>query len=193
MESVLRWRIHQTVHGKCRRLLAEVVHFLVGDSSDSCASEELIAQLMADYGTTIKRICLMYLKDPGLAEEAAQDTFVKAYFRIHTLHKEQAQKAWLITTAVNTCKDYLRKGWMKRRNRDVSLEQLYIDPSSSDEDRELVEAISALDQAYKTVILMRYYQGLRISEIAEQLHCGQATVYRRLKKAEQLLRDDLEE
>lgn len=119
MESILRWRVHQTVQDKCRRLLAEVVHLLTGGSLASHADEERIEQLMADHGTTIKRICLMVLKDPGLAEEAAQDTFVKAYFRINTLRDEHAQKAWLTAIAVNTCKDYLRKGWMKRRGRDV--------------------------------------------------------------------------
>lgn len=68
-----------------------------------------------------------------------------------------------------------------------------MEPSSCDEDRKLVEAISALSKEYKAVILMRYYQGLRVSEIAEQLHCSMASVYRRLEKAEQQLRENMEE
>lgn len=193
MESILSWRAHHMVKHKCRWFLAEIVHIFVGTSSDSCDKEELIGQLMADYGTTIKRICLLYLKDSSLAEEAAQDTFVKAYFKINTIREEQARKAWLSAIAINTCKDYLRKNWIKRRGKDISLEQLYIEPSASSEDRLLVEAIASLEKEYKAVIMMRYYQGLRVPEIAKQLHCSQASVYRRLEKAEQLLRDYMED
>jgi len=79
MENMLRWRTHHPIYAKCTGLFAEVVHLLAGSSTASRESEERIEQMMADYGTTIKRICLVYLKEPGLAEEAAQDTFVKAY------------------------------------------------------------------------------------------------------------------
>lgn len=193
MESILRWYTPHSAVRKYIKILAEIVHLLTGTSSVQDAREEQIAHMMADYGTAIKRICLMYLKDPGLAEEAAQDTFVKAYYKINTLHDEHAERAWLSAIAVNTCKDYLRRSWIKRRGKDVSLEQLYIEPSSCREDRQLVEAIASLDKEHKAMILMRYYQGLRVSEIAEQLHCSQSSVYRRLEKAEQLLRDYMEE
>jgi len=78
------------------------------------------------------------------------------------------------------------------RGRDVSLEQLYIEPSACAEDRQLAQAIAALDKELKGVILMRYDQGLRVCEIAELLHCSQASVYRRLERAEQALRDEME-
>lgn len=193
MDSRLQWRTSRLITCKYIRLFAEAIHFLTGASSAEDPRVEQIEHMMNDYGTTVKRICLMYLKDHGLAEEAAQDTFVKAYFKMNALKNERAVKAWLYAVAVNTCKDYLRRSWIKQRGRDVSLDQLYIDPSACAEDRLLVEAISSLDNDYKAVILMHYYQGLRVSEISEQLHCSQSSVYRRLEKAEQLLRDYMEE
>lgn len=193
MENSLQGHAHHPFARKFIRIFAKVIHSLAGASSAEDAREEQIEHMMLNYGTVIKRICLMYLKDRELAEEAAQDTFVKAYFKINALQNEHSARAWLCAIAVNTCKDYLRKSWIKRRGRDLSLEQLYIDPSACSEDRLLVEAISSLNKEHKAVILMRYYQGLRVSEISELLHCSSASVYRKLKQAEQSLRDYMEE
>lgn len=193
MENILQCHAHCSIVCKYIRFFAKVIHSFTGASSAEDIREEQIEHMMFNYGTTIKRICLMYLKDRELAEEAAQDTFVKAYFKINALQNESSARAWLCAIAVNTCKDYLRKNWIKRRGKDISLEQLYIDPSAYFEDRLLVEAIASLNKEHKAVILMRYYQGLRVSEISELLHCSSASVYRKLKQAEQLLRDYMEE
>lgn len=193
MDRVLWGRTGYRRTGRRTRCFTAIVCIFIGTWMDSNTSEELIEELMCQYGTMIKRICLVYLKDAGLAEEAAQDTFVKAYYKMHTLQAHQSQKAWLSAIAVNTCKDYLRKGWIKRYWQDVSLDQLYIEPSASETDRKLVEAIPYLSKECKAVILMRYYEGLQISEISQQLHCSRSAVYRRLKKAQKLLRDYMED
>lgn len=85
MDHIIWRRTNCSGTGRYTRCFAEIVCILIGTLIDSHTSEEQIKELMCQYGTMIKRICLVYLKDAGLAEEAAQDTFVKAYYKMHTL------------------------------------------------------------------------------------------------------------
>ena len=77
--------------------------------------EQALVQLMRLYGDSIKRMCSVYLRDLGIADDAAQETFIKAYDHIDKwLGGEIAnEKAWLMRIAINTCKDMLRSSWMR--------------------------------------------------------------------------------
>lgn len=72
--------------------------------------EEKLRHLMDVYGDGLKRLCCVYLRDLGLAEDAVQETFIKAYDHIDELlaGEIESAKAWLMRIAVNTCKDYRR-------------------------------------------------------------------------------------
>ena len=78
--------------------------------------EEKLRHLMDVYGDGLKRLCCVYLRDLGLAEDAVQETFIKAYDHIDELlaGEIESAKAWLMRIAVNTCKDTLRSSWMRR-------------------------------------------------------------------------------
>ncbi len=73
--------------------------------TDTGRSEEL-ERLMDWYGDEIKRFCTLQLKDSFQAEDAAQDTFVKAWKALDTFRNDSSEKTWLIRIAVNTCRDY---------------------------------------------------------------------------------------
>ena len=90
--------------------------------------------------------------------------------------------------AINTCKDYLRSAWKRRVNL---MEQLPEVPAPEtmprDEAEELYQAVQALKPKYREVILLHYYQGLRVGEIAAILRAPQSTVSIRLRRARQML------
>ena len=67
--------------------------------------EEKLRHLMDVYGDGLKRLCCVYLRDLGLAEDAVQETFIKAYDHIDELlaGEIESAKAWLMRIAVNTC------------------------------------------------------------------------------------------
>ncbi|MCL2867546.1 MAG: sigma-70 family RNA polymerase sigma factor [Clostridia bacterium] len=161
----------------------------------SKVSEDRISCLMAAYGTSVLRMCYAYLKDTGLAEDAAQDAFIKAYRYLDRIDacEVKSEKAWLMRIAVNTCKDYRRTAWFRHVDRTEEPEHLlYHQQAQEKEEQQLIDDVMALPPRYKTVILLHYYQDLRVTEIAGILGIACSTVYNRLEKAQQKLRVKLE-
>ena len=160
--------------------------------ADTGRSEEL-ENLMELYGDEIKRFCTLQLRDPFQAEDAAQDTFVKAWKALDTFRNESSQKTWLMHIAVNTCRDYQRTGWFRHMDRRIVPEDL---PEQSREDEvpdgEVTEAIRSLPPKLRTMILLRYYEGLSLKETAAAAGISLATAKRQISKANQLLHERLE-
>lgn len=156
---------------------------------------ETIEHMMAAYGTAVLRMCYGFLKDYALAEDAAQDTFIKAYQKLDAflgVH-DLSQKAWIMRIAVNTCRDYRRTAWFRHVDRSVQadqMEKLQYLPGNAD--RALMDEILILPIRLKEVILLYYYQGLDYHEITQVLGISRSTMYERLEKARGKLRGALE-
>ena len=106
--------------------------------------EQALVRLMEQYGDGIKRICCVYLRDLSAAEDAAQETFIKAYDHIEPLLGGEImnERAWLSRIAINTCKDMLRSSWMRHIDRQRAIEELPLAaPPQHQENLELTEAI----------------------------------------------------
>lgn len=154
-----------------------------------------LEQMMRRYGTAVLRMCCLYLRDRTMAEEAAQDTFVKAYKGMESLRgdTEQSEKAWLMRIAINTCKDYHRSAWFRNRDKRALPEDLRDDAQDREmENRLLADTVSRLPVKLKEVVLLHYYQELSYDEMAMALHTSRSTIYERLKKAKEVLRNALE-
>ncbi|MBR3428864.1 MAG: sigma-70 family RNA polymerase sigma factor [Clostridia bacterium] len=160
--------------------------------TDTGRSEEL-ERLMDWYGDEIKRFCTLQLKDSFQAEDAAQDTFVKAWKALDTFRNDSSEKTWLIRIAVNTCRDYQRTGWFRHMDRRITPEDL---PERAEEmrfpDGEVSGAIASLPAKLRMVILLRYYEGFTVQETANISGVSAATAKRRIRKANQLLQKKLE-
>ncbi len=127
------------------------------------------------------------------AEEAAQETLVRAYFGMDTLRKPESFFAWLLGIADLVAKEQQRKELIRRRRESARAapEEETAEPELS-QDYGLEAAIAALPEAYRTVILLRYYGGLSCSGIAQQLDMPLGTVTKTLSRAYALLRDSLQ-
>ena len=155
-------------------------------------SAERLEYLMHAYGTDIKRFCTVQLRDAALAEDAAQEVFLKAWRALETFRGESSEKTWLIRIALNTCRDYQRTGWFRFMDRKVTPDSLPEQSADfSFKDGTVSGEIAALPPKLKVVILLRYYEGLNLQESADALNVSLATVKRRLKKANQILRRNL--
>lgn len=75
---------------------------------------ELIPQLLDAYGDRLLRLCTLYLRDVHLAEDALQDTMLRAW-RARDTYRGEGDVTWITQIAVNVCKDYLRSPWKRRR------------------------------------------------------------------------------
>lgn len=147
---------------------------------------------MREYGPSLKRTCYLYLKDVALAEDAAQETFVKAWRSFSAFRGDCSEKTWLMRIAVNICRDMLRSAWFRRMDRRVTPEELPLTAPSKDEQPQLAEAIMALAPKYREVIILYYYQGLDTQEMALALRTSVNTAKSRLFRARKLLREQLE-
>lgn len=149
--------------------------------------EERIGQMIQTYEKDLLRLCCMYLKDRTMAEDAVQETFVKAYRNLKSFRGESNEKTWLVRIAINVCKDMQRTAWFQNLGRMVNLDDVKL-PQETEVRSEVVEQIMCLPKKLKEVVLLFYYENMNQSEIAEALGVSVTTVHRRLNKAREALR-----
>ena len=153
--------------------------------------EEKLKEWIEAYSDSILKTCYLYLSDRGQAEDATQDTWIKAWNHMEAFEAQSISnaKAWLLRIAINTCKDYRRTAWFRHIDRKSALEDLPPQLLTAEpEDRTLTLLVMGLPDRYKQVILLYYYHGLAMQETAAALGISQPTVQRRLKKAEAILK-----
>ena len=155
---------------------------------------ERLEQWISDYSSTVLRVCFVYLSDAALAEDAMQDTFLKAWSAMDTFEGRNgsSEKTWLIRIAINVCHSYKRLQWF--RHVDLSRELEKLPPTYQTvlpEDRTLFMDILRLPEKYKQVILLYYYQEMTLMECAKILNLSRSATHHRLKKAQALLRLEL--
>ena len=156
--------------------------------------DQWLEDIMAQWEVPLLRTCYLLLRDAALAEDAVQETFLKAWRARDDYRREASEKTWLMRIAVNTCKDMLRGGWFRRIDRKMDMTDL---PEAAapfaEPDDTITRAILSLQDDLRQVVTLRYYQGCSIQEVAEVLHIGRRTVHYRLDKAERALRAALED
>lgn len=159
------------------------------------ASEAELSRWMEDYGPMLVGTCAMLLGDVHLAQDVVQETFIKAYQHRNRFRGEYegSEKAWLTRIATNLCRDQQRSKWFRLVDRRVPVEELALPmPQAGGEAKQLYAAVQSLPSKYREVILLHFYQNMSAGEVAEALHITPSSVYRRLNKAQQLLKKKLE-
>ena len=152
-----------------------------------------IEELIDLYGDDILRLCTAYLGDRQLAEDAFQETFVKAWKAQSRFRGDSSEKTWLAHIAVNTCRDVLRSGWFRMWRRSKPIEQLFHLTSDTPmpQDSPVRAAVLELPGQYREVVLLYYDQNMKLKEIAQLLHLPQNTVATRLRRARRQLQKSL--
>lgn len=161
---------------------------------DSSRNEWLI-RLIDQYQSVLLQMCYMYLHDRTQAEDAVQETFLKAYRSMDAFRNECSEKTWLVRIAVNTCRDMKRSAWFRRMDRRITPEDTAFsapEPIGDSDAEALAQAIVKLPAKDKEVILLYYYQDMTMREIAESLDMAVSSVSGRLKQACARLRKALE-
>ena len=152
-----------------------------------------IEQIIDAYGDDVLRLCLLYLGDRQLAEDAFQLTMTKVWKQLHTFREESCMKTWVSRIAVNTCRDMLRSGWFRLMKCSEPEEKLFSAAAPDEgEARELRSLVLALPGKYREVIVLYYYEDMKVREIAQLLRLPVASVSTRLRRARAMLRIELE-
>lgn len=142
-----------------------------------------------------------FLKDAALAEDAVQEVYISLYNNLHRITDGNLFVAYLHRICYNTCVDFRKKQNRQRYELDDTAISLKEDDSvdASPHDRyamlernsELYSALAELSDDYRASFLMRYYDNMKIAEIALAMNISESTVKRYIKKATELLRQKL--
>ncbi len=157
--------------------------------------DEVLTHLVESYQSALLHISYMILHDEKLAEDAVQETFIKAYKAMDKYRGEASEKTWLMRIAINQCRDMRRRSWFRLVDRRVTPDVLPIahaDAAIDDEREELAQALLRLPDKDREVILLYYYQNMTVTELAQTLGLVPSSVSNRLKKAREKLRVLLE-
>ena len=128
---------------------------------------------------TVYRVCYSFMRNKADTEDLVQETFLKLLSTKKEFENERHERAWLIVTASNLCKDSLKKLWRKHENIEDFLD-LAEEPKQADS---ILDMILRLPPDAKDAVYMYYYEGYTTAEIATHLHCPEATVRSRLMRA----------
>lgn len=151
--------------------------------SDKGVDEEFIL-FYTTYVDMVYRICFMFLKNTEDTEDAVQSVFIKVIEKDVVFKNTEHEKAWLIVTAQNYCKNQLKHWWHKR----ITFEAHVHEGATEDEQQELLGLVMALPDKYKMPIYLYYYEGYKTEEIATVLQINGSTLRSRLKKGRELLK-----
>lgn len=164
---------------------------MIRDTARQQAPE--LERLVAQYQGAVLRTCYLYLCDRSQAEDAVQETFLKVYRNLDSFRGESSEKTWILKIAMRTCYDMNHSGWSRFFNRRVTPEML---PEASvpftERDDALTQAVMRLPEKLRRVIILYYYQGLGVREIAETLGITQPSVSNRMKRGREKLKAALE-
>lgn len=147
------------------------------------------ARLYDQYATDVLRVCYFYLSDREKAEDVCQDVFVRL-MTTHPLLQPGREKSWLLKVALNRCRDLWRGAWLKRVILGGPTFELIPAPdefSRRDDQQAMMAAINQLPAIFKEVILLHYYQGMNIAEIAQMLELPEGTISSRLSRGRKKL------
>ena len=156
----------------------------------NCASFE---KLLLQYKSYLYKVAYTYVKDKQVALDILQETSFKAWLNIHTLKDEEKFKPWITKILVNTALNYIKK-----ESKVIYMEDenpiIYSEKSISIEEKlDLYDAIDLLKPKYKTVIILKYFDDMKIEDISYVLNTPENTVKSHLKRAKESLSSILKE
>lgn len=155
--------------------------------------DQVFRRIVDMYQTPLLRLCAAQLQDSALAEDAVQETFLKVYRALPSLKEATGEKAWVMKIAVNTCRDMRRSAWFRHVDGRVTPEAFSESQTMADEaDDGLARAITALSPKLREVILLFYYQDMKLHEISQILNIPMSTVASRLSRARKKLKEAME-
>lgn len=152
-------------------------------------SEQEVNRAIEQYANTIRRICMIHLKNYDDTEDIFQTVFLKYTLSSISFESEEHEKAWLIRVTINACKDLLKSFF---RTRTTSLDEIMELPAELPPDySEVLEAVLSLPQKYRDIIYLYYYEGYTAPQIGRILGKNVNTIYTLLTRSKKILREKL--
>lgn len=158
-------------------------------------NSEAFSKLVEACQTPVFNLCYRMLNDPYEAEDAAQETFLRAFNNLRQYDNQRSFLTWLLSIAAHYCIDQIRK----RRMNLLSLDDaVYLDPpdtapgpestlSMGEEQKKVRMLLDKLSPQDRAAVIMLYWYDLSYDEIAEALSMTVSAVKSRLHRARQVM------
>ncbi len=151
--------------------------------------EQEVNRAIERYADTVRRLCMVHLKNRADTEDIFQTVFLKYVLSSVSFESEEHEKAWIIRVTINACKDLLKSFY---RRRTVSLDAVIEQPALLPPDnRAVLEAVLSLPPQYKDVVYLHFYEDYTAPQISKILGKNVNTVYTIITRSKQMLREKL--
>jgi RNA polymerase sigma-70 factor (ECF subfamily) len=155
----------------------------------------LYAQLVEHHQRFVFTIAFRILKHRPEAEEAAQDTFIKAFHHLRDFNRLSKFSTWLYRIAFNTAISYKRKHRYQFKNIEETVISIKQEGESnlekSDKQKYVQQALMKLNEIDRTALTLFYWQEFSLEEMAEIMNVESNTLKVRIHRARQRIADEL--
>ena len=153
-----------------------------------------ITDAVNTHADSVLRACAIYFRNQADRDDAFQETFLRFAKSTTTFADDEHRKAWLIRVAINVCKDMLKSSAYKVDSLEYEQEKGFC-PAGDDgqegqralEGEALVAALGKLEEKYRVVLYLKYYEDYTAAQIAEATGMSENTVYTNLSRGKRKL------
>ncbi|MBR3225897.1 MAG: RNA polymerase sigma factor [Atopobiaceae bacterium] len=154
-----------------------------------------VAGAIQAHANDVLRACAVYLREKADREDAFQETFLRFARSDTAFADDEHRKAWLIRVAINVCKDMLKSANARVESLDLKEEEEGFLPVGDDgqegqralEQEDLRAALFKLEDKYRIVLYLKYYEGYTAAQIAQATDMPENTVYTNLARGKRKL------
>lgn len=152
-------------------------------------NERETIRAIEQYSDTVRRLCMLHLKNEADTEDIFQIVFLKYVLSSVSFENEEHEKAWFIRVTINACKDLLKSFF---RGHTVSLDKIMEQTSELPPDySDVWEAVFSLPQKYRDVVYLHYFEDYTAPQISRILGKNVNTIYTLLTRSKKMLREKL--
>ena len=139
------------------------------------------------YADSLYRLAYSMVLSTHDAEDIVHDVYAKYFTKHPHFRDEEHEKAWFLRVTVNQCHDFVRK----QKHRTYTPLEEVITQADPKEDLGVLPAILALEEKYRAVLLMHYFEGYSVEEIALALHLSASAIKMRLSRGREQLKHQI--
>lgn len=152
-------------------------------------SEEELNQAIEQHSDTVRRLCMIHLKNYADTEDIFQTVFMRYVLSPVVFETPEHEKAWIIRVTINACKDLLKSFF---HSRTVSIDEaLQLAAPISEDYQDVLQAVLSLPTKYRQVVYLHYYEGYTAPQISQLLGKNLNTIYTLLRRSKGMLKEKL--
>lgn len=147
-------------------------------------SEADIRRILQAHGDALYRTAFLLLGNQADVQDALQEVLLRFFEKAPTFSTVEHERAWLLHVATNCCMDCLR---FRKKHTCVDLSLLQ-ECLAAPEQQSHIEELYALPAKWKSVLILHYFEGYSVAEIAQIMKLSESAVKKRLQRGRQALK-----